>query len=279
MNILMYDNLEIEKIKFGSKPYKKIKTIDTVNGPVVKSVYYIDMSYENYKIYVQIPRYKLTSVCLGDQLMTLVVDKYFYYNFIRELEDRVINAVYKNSEQWFGGKRFTIDKITNCIVTNAERLENDDYIFTVSISKGLRIYDQFRKAVSIERFVEILCEQYIEIVPILCIENLQFIDNRFLCNITVEQIKFYTDKPLLEYTILSENHTTTNTGISEGMNEGISERISERISEGISERISERILNEQTSNIGTSKKRTSNVENSEGSILEDEYYRGDDEIL
>ena len=48
----------------------------------------------------------------------------------------------------------------------------------------------------------------LEVVCILCIENLQFIDNLFTCNAVVEQLKLYKDKRLVEYSIIesiSEN--------------------------------------------------------------------------
>lgn len=210
MSVRMYDNVDISAIKFDNKPYKKIKTIN-MDNIIVKSVYYIDISYKGEPLYIQIPKCRLESFCEGDNLVTLLVDKYFYEKFLKRLEAKIIDTVYNNSEKWFGGKRFTMNKISNCIVSFVEKISaadlDDEYRFTISLGKNIILYDRCNTRINLDD-IKMLETDMLEVVCILCIENLQFIDNLFTCNAVVEQLKLYKDKPLVEYSIIesiSEN--------------------------------------------------------------------------
>lgn len=205
MSVRMYDKVDISAIKFDNKPYKKIKTINNV---IVKSVYYIDISYNYEPLYIQIPKCRLESFCESDNLVTLLVDKYFYERFLKRLEIKIIDTVYNNSEKWFGGKRFTMNKISNCIVSFVEKISDDDYRFTISISKNIIVYDRCNTRINLQD-IKLLESDMLEVVCILCIENLQFIDNLFTCNAVVEQLKLYKDKPLVEYSIIESISTVS----------------------------------------------------------------------
>jgi len=206
----MYDNVDISAIKFDNKPYKKIKTIN-MDNVIVKSVYYIDISYKGEPLYIQIPKCRLESFCENDNLVTLLVDKYFYEKFLKRLETKIIDTVYNNSEKWFGGKRFTMNKISNCIVSFVEKISDDDYRFTISLGKNIILYDRCNTRINLDD-IKMLESNMLEVVCILCIENLQFIDNLFTCNAIVEQLKLYKQQQrLVEYSIIesiSENVST-----------------------------------------------------------------------
>jgi len=201
MSVHMYNDIDINSIKFDNKPYKKIKTIHIDDNVVVKSIYYIDIYYKDNPLYVQIPKCRLESFCEQDNLITLLIDKYFYENFVKRLETRIIDTVYDNSEKWFGGKRFTMNKILNCIVSLVEKVTKDDYRFTMSLGKDISVYDRCNNVINLYE-TQISESDNPEVVCILRIENLQFIDNLFTCNVVVEQLKLYKDKPLVEYSIL-----------------------------------------------------------------------------
>lgn len=207
MSVRMYDNVDISIIKFDNKPYKKIKTIN-VDNVVVKSVYYIDIFYNGEPLYVQIPKCRLESFCEQDNLITLLVDKYFYERFLKCLEEKIIDTVYNNSEKWFGGKRFTMNKISNCMVSFVEKISDNDYRFTISVGKNIIVYDKCNNRINLDE-IKLLESDYLEVVCILCIENLQFIDNLFTCNTVVEQLKLYKDKPLVEYSIIESVSTVS----------------------------------------------------------------------
>lgn len=243
MSVRMYNDVDISFIKFDNKPYKKIKTI---NNSIVKSVYYIDIYYKSEPVYVQIPKCRLESFCEQDNLITLLVDKYFYEHFLKPLETHVINNVYNNSEKWFGGKRFTMDKICNCIVSFIEKISDDDYRLTVSIGKNTIIYDRCNNRINFDE-INASSYNYLEVVCILCIENLQFIDNLFTCNAVIEQLKLYKSERLVEYSII--------------------ETISS-VSESVSDRDFEDECNEDDA------KRVMDIKTeSTESILEDEYFK------
>jgi len=221
----MYDKVDISAIKFDNKPYKKIKTIHT-DKLIVKSVYYIDISYNAEPLYIQIPKCRLESFCERDNLVTLLVDKYFYEKFLKRLEIKIIDTVYNNSEKWFGGKRFTMNKISNCIVSVVEKISDDDYRFTISVGKNIIVYDRCNTRINLQD-IKLLESDMLEVVCILCIENLQFIDNLFTCNAVVEQLKLYKDKPLVEYSII-ESISTVSESISESMLESIGDQYGDR---------------------------------------------------
>ena len=87
---------------------------------------------------------KFNSSCFINQII-----KYFYENFVKRLETRIIDTVYDNSEKWFGGKRFTMNKILNCIVSLVEKVTKDDYRFTMSLGKDISVYDRCNNVINL----------------------------------------------------------------------------------------------------------------------------------
>jgi len=206
MSVYMYNEIDFNKIGFSNKPYKKIKKILVDDNIIIKSIYYIDIDYSNQPLYVQIPTCKLENI--ENDIMTLVMDNNFYYNFIRLLEDNIIKAVYKNSERWFLGKIFTINKIMNCIVSCVEILDNGFVRLNVSYDTNLKLYDQYKNEIC---FTDIINDKndtknikrdVKDVVCIMHIKNLQFIDNMFTYDLVMEQMKIYKVHKIIEYSII-----------------------------------------------------------------------------
>lgn len=200
----MYSDICLDDIKIDSKPYKKNVKIDQD----IKSVYYVDIVYNKY---IQIPKCRLLDVCLEDNCISLCIDKSFYISFIDPLEDHIKDMVYKNSSSLFY-KSFSVEKISRCFVSNVEFIDSM-IILKLNISNFVSIYNRNKERIN---FNDINCKHSdsgIEVVSIISIENLQFIDNLFTCNIKVEQLKIYNDVKLVEYSIL-ESKSDTNSILS-----------------------------------------------------------------
>lgn len=204
MSVYLYDKIDFNKIKFGNKPYKKIKTILVGDNRVTKSIYYIDIFYRNSPLYIQIPSCKLESVNEDDNLICLLIDRKFYNDFIKVLENYIINNVYKNSETWFLGKVFTMNKIIKCFVSFVELLEGDLLRIYINYNRNLKIYDTFKNEMSLDKIKEYNIR---DVVCILYIENLQFIDNMFTCSLVMDQMKIYKENKLNEYSIMDTDST------------------------------------------------------------------------
>lgn len=207
MSVLMYNNVNIKRIKFSDRPYKKIKKIKLDDDMIVKNVYYIDIDYDNEPFYVQMPSCKLKSINEDDNVVTFIIDKIVYRDFIRELENYVIQNVYENSETWFSGKVFTMSKIIKCFVSLVDTIDDDNYEFTMSFSKYLKIYDQFKTNLTLED-IDINHNDLLEVVSIINIRNLQFIDNMFTCNILLEQMKIHKDTRIVGYSIMESDNVS-----------------------------------------------------------------------
>lgn len=210
----MYNTIDIGKIRFDNKPYKKIKSIsvmgdDNMIQTIVKSIYYIDIDYLGKSLYVQIPCFRLHTI--NDDVLELIINQDFYSKFIKTLESYIIDIVHAKSEQWFLGKRFTMNKIINCIVSNVANIGSDYYLSLV-LSKTVMLYDNYKNEISLEKLKEMLNNNVkpIDIVCIIKIDNLQFIDNRFICNLVIEQAKIIKETRITEYSIIDEQSEDTN---------------------------------------------------------------------
>lgn len=248
MSVLMYNDVCISQIYFDKKPYRKIKHFDIDKNVLEKSVYYIDISYKRKPLYIQIPRFPLETVDISNNCLTLLINKSFYDNFILNLENYVVQSVYKNSEKWFCGKRFTMNKIVKCMVSIVDKLSEDTYRLTINLGKNVKIYDKYKNSLELS---DLQVNKMIETVCVLLVENLQFIDNMFVINVTLEQMKVYLDNRLVEYSIID----------------------SESEAESVSNTYTHNDTSLQSEN---ETQRSKNIENqtceSTESILEDEYY-------
>ena len=258
MSVYMYNKIDISKINFDNRPYKKIKSINVIGQDdivqnIVKSIYYIDINYLGNPLYVQIPCFKLVNII--DDVVELVINKEFY-NFIRSLESYIIDIVHNKSESWFLGKKFTMNKIMNSLVSNVNRL-NDEYYLSLLLSKNISLYDKYKNKISLEKLKTM---KHVDVVCIVKVCDLQFIDNRFICNLVIEQAKIINEIQIVEYSIIE------------------SDKVSITISESLDKCESKKSESESfkyKSDKCKSDKCESKKSESESSdnILEDEYYK------
>lgn len=224
MLVYLYDNINFNKIKFSSKPYKKEIIVDNQ----IRSVYFIDINYYKKPLYIQLP--KLSIIKLDNLKIQIKIHEFLYQKFIKQIEELIIDKVYNNSEIWFD-KRFTMDKIINSLITQVQ-YKNGEFLLEINYDKDTIFYNQYKKQINISEI-----KLPVDIVCIIRIENLQFIDNKFTYNIFLEQAKIIENLRLKEYSILEND-------------------------------------SESCSNDSFSNKLRSESTEKNSSILEDEYYSG-----
>lgn len=175
--------LYINNIKFNEHVYSLNKTNYIV--------YFIDMYYKNSSILLQLPKctiYKLDK----SKMIVKFNEKDKLFNFLIDpLEKCIKNTVYNNSEKWFG-KKFTMNKIDNCLVSPFSVNE-----LTLSIEKSTLFFNKYKKLIDITDIT-----LNVEITPLIKIANLQFIQNKFSYDLILEQSKVLIEETLVEYSII-----------------------------------------------------------------------------
>lgn len=207
MSIYLYNTVDINKIGFDDKPYKKIKSMNVINDSgdnvnITKSIYYVDMNYLNKPLYIQIPCFRLR--CVHDDTVELIINKEFYDNFIKGLQSYIVDTVYNKSERWFLGKTFTRNKIIKCLVM-AVNQDDNEYVLTLGLSNTVVFYDKYKNEIDKSKLTSYDTDNNIDIVCIIKVEGLQFIDNMFICNLVIEQAKITSQVRLIEYSIIDSD--------------------------------------------------------------------------
>jgi hypothetical protein len=188
MTIYLYNKIDINKIKFDKVPYEKYIEDS-------KTIHYIDISYNKSDLYMQIPKGKIISFDIENKIVSIETN---INTFIKNLENLIVNTVYKYSTRWFNGKQFTINKIKNGLLSNLSK-----NILHLTIDKLPSLYDQYKNIINIKDLQNLLMENLdINIVCIVKLLNLQFIDNKFTYNLVLEQAKIYKKESIKEYSII-----------------------------------------------------------------------------
>ena len=253
MSVYLHDKINLNKIRFSSKPYKK--KIDD------KFIHFIDINYYKTPLYIQLPKCSIVKINEEDLKIQIKIDDYLYQSFIKQIEDVVVNTVYKNSELWFG-KQYTMNKITNSLITLIQ-YKNDEYILEINYDKDTQFYNQYKLQLSVN---DILLPN--DAVCIIRLDNLQFINDKFTYNILLEQSKIFQKLRLNEYSIVESHGSQIESGqenihLDDNKDNKNPQKISNRLSSSNSSS-SMSIISDIKSN---SDKRDVTTD-----ILEDEYY-------
>lgn len=250
MSVYLHDKININKIRFSSKPYKK--KIDD------KFIHFIDINYYKTPLYIQLPKCSIVKINEEFLKIQVKIDDYLYQSFIKQIEDLVVNTVYKNSEVWFG-KRFTMNKIISSLITLIQ-YKNDEYLLEINYDKDTQFYNQYKLQVGIN---EIILPN--DAVCIIKLDNLQFIDNKFTYNILLEQSKIFQKLRLNEYSIV-ESHGSNNDNREGSIIDIIDNNKNPQ-------KISNRLTSSSSSmSIISDIKSNSDKKDATTDILEDEYY-------
>jgi hypothetical protein len=187
-------SLNISKIKFSNTFYSKKIEEDKEDKEDKKNkivINYIDISYKKEDLIIQLPRQKLINIKKGSCVINITES--FYKNFIEKLEEYIIETIYNNSEKWFS-KSFSKNKIKSGLLS----LVSHDNFLNLTLHDNTSFFNRHRKVIKIEDFVNKNCE----IICLVKIANLQFINNKFSYNFVLEQGKVYYETILNDYSII-----------------------------------------------------------------------------
>lgn len=184
--------LHFDKIKFSDTPYKKFVENNTI--------YFIDMYYKNNSIIIQLPRYTIKT--LSDNKITLIIDNNFINYLIKPLEQHIIHNVHKYSEKLFNGKQFSLNKITTSFIS-----PNKEFQIDISTHKDTLFFNRYRNIIDYNNIIQNNDEK--QIMCLIKISNLQFLNNRFTYQIQLEQGKIFMNEKLTEYSFIDQEKDIT----------------------------------------------------------------------
>lgn len=189
--------LDITKIRFSDTSYKKICPEATTELKKDTFTHFIDIYYKNQSLVLQLPKYAIESI--NNNKMIIYVDDELIQYLIKPLEEHVINTVHCQSEKWFNGKRFTMNKIMNSLVSPLNK-KGDKHTLKITLDKHTLYFNRYKNVINKEDIMG----SDIEIVCLIKISNLQFLQNKFSYNIVLEQAKIFMEERLIEYSIIDD---------------------------------------------------------------------------
>lgn len=198
----MVKSIDVSKVKFSKNVYKRKKDIVISDELLKKSVYYIDVTYRGGPLYIQFPRTELIGFFPERCAAQFEVSGDIISDFIDPLQEHIITSIHRHSDTLFRGKRFTLNKLRQCMLSAV----TDTNIMNVTISSTLKVFNSRKQEIepgSVSGYVPVDC------IPLVKLTNLQFIDNRFTYNLSLEQLKVFTPEPLAEYSIIDNNSKGT----------------------------------------------------------------------
>lgn len=186
-------NFDINKIKFDDSSYKK------------NNKHVIDMYYKNNYIIFQLPRQKLSNV--NKDIITLELnDTTINEYIIKPLEEHICEMTHKYSVKWFNGNHFTMNKIVNSLDS---RIKKTNGIFTLDllINKNTLLYDRYKTLIEFDQIN--MNFSNIELITLVRLSNLEFIDNKFTYSLILEQAKVYINEYFSKYSIIETNNNVS----------------------------------------------------------------------
>lgn len=193
------NSLDISKIRFSDTSYKKICPEATIEFKKDTFTHFIDMYYKNQSLVLQLPKYTIESI--NNNKMIIYIDDDLIKYLIKPLEEHIINTVHNQSEKWFNGKRFTMNKIMNSIVSPLNKKDGKNTL-KVTLDKHTLYFNRYKNMMNKEDIQDSSSD--IEIVCLVKISNLQFLQNKFSYNIVLEQAKVFMEERLIEYSIIDD---------------------------------------------------------------------------
>lgn len=190
--------LDISKIRFSDTPYKKLCKEATLEFKKDTFTHFIDMYYKNNPLVIQLPKTKIKNID-NAKILIEINDEIITY-LIKPLEEYIINSVHENSEKWFNGKKFTMNKIMNSLVSPLTK--DSTKSLKLTLTKNTMYFNRYKTMIQHDDIK--LSNDDIDIICLVKIANIQFLQNKFSYNMVLEQAKVFMDERLVEYSIIDE---------------------------------------------------------------------------
>ena len=201
--------LEISKIKFSDNPYKKLCKEATLEFKKDTFTHFIDMYYKNNPLVIQLPKTKFKNID-NNKIVIEINDEIITY-LIKPLEEYIINSVHEHSEKWFNGKKFTMNKIMNSLVSPLTKDSTNSLKLT--LTKNTMYFNRYKTMIHHDDIK--LSNDDIDIICLVKIANIQFLQNKFSYNMVLEQAKVFMDERLIEYSIIDDPDGKISESVSE----------------------------------------------------------------
>lgn len=194
------NSLNINKIRFIDIPYKKLCPEATTEFKKDIYTHLIDMYYKNHPLIIQLPKYKIKNIFINKMIIN--VDNTLFQYLINPLEEYIIQTCHNNSEKWFNGKKFTMNKIMNSLVSPYNKNDNPlEPTLKLSLNKNTMYFNKYKTLINPD---DITLETDVEIICLVKIANIQFLQNKFSYNIVLEQAKVFMEERILDYSIIDD---------------------------------------------------------------------------
>lgn len=190
--------LDINKIRFSDTPYKKLCKEATIEFKRDTFTHFIDMYYKNNQLVIQLPKTKIKS--LDTNKLIVEINEELITYLIKPLEEYIINTVHENSEKWFNGKKFTMNKIMNSLVSPLTKDTSNSLKLT--LTKNTMYFNRYKTMIQHGDIQP--SNDEIDIICLVKIANIQFLQNKFSYNMVLEQAKVFMDERLVEYSIIDD---------------------------------------------------------------------------
>lgn len=189
-------NFNINKIRFSDTPYLDKRCNKRI----------IDMYYKNNCIIFQLPRQKLKEI--KENILTLELHNSDVNEYIiKPLEEHICEMVHKYSEKWFNGKHFTMNKIVNSLCSQIKKDSDNlnNFILNLTLNKNTLVYNRYKTLIELDHVNVNLTSHDnpdIELIPLIRLSHLEFFENKFTYNLTLEQAKVFMQEKLTCYSII-----------------------------------------------------------------------------
>lgn len=201
--------LDISKIKFSDNPYKKLCKEATLEFKKDTFTHFIDMYYKNNPLVIQLPKTKIKNID-NNKILIEINDEIITY-LIKPLEEYIINSVHEHSEKWFNGKKFTMNKIMNSLVSPL--IKDSTNSLKLTLTKNTMYFNRYKTMIHHDDIK--LSNDDIDIICLVKIANIQFLQNKFSYNMVLEQAKVFMDERLIEYSIIDDPDGKISESVSE----------------------------------------------------------------
>jgi hypothetical protein len=189
LQVHFFNDVQANKIKFSKRVYKD----------KLSSKHCIDAFYENSQLFIQTPQFSVQSI--HDNGITVSGNNPSFVEFIKKLEEQVIHAVYKHADDWFNGKRFTLNKIKNSLVSKLSPA-GESFSLNVDLQAETKFFNQFKQQITSAHLAE-----NADIILLLRMRGLSFSGSQFTYDLVLEQAKVYCEQKLDTYSLIEDNQT------------------------------------------------------------------------
>lgn len=182
--VIHFKDLNVNQVKFSKNTVKQgsnyvVELYYNAVTPIVQSATCIVKQVRHGVMEVQ---------CLSDGFLKLVKD----------FESILVSKVYKHSEVWFNGKRFSKSKLEGSFKSKF----NADKLLTVELSDTMLVYDQYKRKQDIN-----VLQPSRNVVMLLKLQQLLFEGKSFSYRLVCEQARVFVPETFTSYSLIDDNQT------------------------------------------------------------------------